>query len=81
MATESKVLLYSKILDEERSFDITHAQKVLDSRKTMPASDWELKDSKYTVKDGIIQLANTGTNQKPVKEGSATKSDPAGTTA
>lgn len=81
MATESKVLLYSKILDEERSFDITHAQRVLDSRKTMPASDWELKDPKYTVKDGIIQLADTGTNQKPAKKGSATESNPTGAEA
>lgn len=74
MTTETKVTLYSKSLDESREFDITHAQKIVDSRVKHNLGDWVVKDENFTEKDGTIKSRDTGKDKgskakEPATEG------------
>lgn len=48
--TESQVKLHAKELNETRPFGIEHAQRILNIKNP----GWELNDTNYELKDGII---------------------------
>lgn len=71
MAQETQVTLYSKMLDESRAFDISHAEKILNSKRN-GLGDWIVKDENFTEKDGTIKQRDSGANKSPKAEKPAT---------
>ena len=58
---------------KEREYSITHAQDLLDLEKKMGVNNWKLTDSKFMLKNGIIQRANSGPDKGAKAEGAAGK--------
>lgn len=68
MAVETKVTLFSKTLEDIEpgtgsvEYSISHAEKILANTDNR-LGDWELRDDKFTVSNGVIKLADTGKDQ------------------
>ena len=64
-SAESQVKLYAKELDETRPFGIEHAQRILKVKNP----GWELNDTKYELKDGIITKRTNTEAQRAEEQG------------
>lgn len=70
--SETVVKLSCEVLDvKDREFEITHAQRLLDTEKGMGVENWTLTDKKFMLKDGIIQRANNKPDKGTQGEGSS----------
>ena len=64
----TKVKLKSDDLGEQ-SFDIEHAQRVLNLQVKKKIGSWVLSDDKFELKDGIITLRNKADSKKAKEQG------------
>lgn len=64
----TKVKLKSDELGEQ-SFDIEHAQRILNFQVKKKIGSWVLSDDKFELKDGIITLRNKADSKKAKEQG------------
>ena len=69
------VKLESHELECVQSFEIEHAQRILNYLALKGRNSWVLNDDKFELKDGIITQRNTASSKKTKEYGLVIESD------